>query len=336
MNAEPLPSSSTTPSATRSSASRPRLAPAALLALAAVAVLVAAAAAAAAAAAPAAPARAASSSVAPSSASASSSASTSASGSLSAGLARRGAPRLRPARVGLGLLGLLGRSAVLARLLGDDRVDQVGLAQAAEAVDAELVGDQVKVGERAALERVAVQDGRHGTPWDGRMAARPRCAQRPATRASHRVAAAADRRRHVAVGVALRRQALGGRQLALAAQHRADREEVGRRRHVVHPQDVRAGVGRPADRRQRRGAALARRAARDRAEEVLARDRQQQRPARARAARRAAAAPRPSARASWRSPGPGSRISCSGCTPAASARAIRSARKSRTSATTSS
>src|SRR6185437_5526612 len=41
---------------------------------------------------------------------------------------------------------------------GDDRVDQLGLAQAAEAVDAELVGEQVQIGEWALLQSGAVQD----------------------------------------------------------------------------------------------------------------------------------------------------------------------------------
>ena len=41
-------------------------------------------------------------------------------------------------------------------------LDQLGLAQAAEAVDAELVGEQVKVGERALLQLGAVQYCGHG------------------------------------------------------------------------------------------------------------------------------------------------------------------------------
>ena len=50
-----------------------------------------------------------------------------------------------------------------------------------------------------------------------------------------------------------------GRELALAAQGGADGEEVGRRRDVVDAQDVRAGVDAVGERRQRAGAALARR-----------------------------------------------------------------------------
>ena len=67
---------------------------------------------------------------------------------------------------GLGLgLGLLGGGAVaVARLAGDDGVDQVIAAQAAIAVDPELVGQQVKVGERALLQLGAVKYGRHVRP----------------------------------------------------------------------------------------------------------------------------------------------------------------------------
>ena len=83
---------------------------------------------------------------------------------------------------------------------------------------------------------------------DGRMAIRPRCAQRPATSARKRLAA----------GVAVRREPVARREHALAAQHRADGEEVGRRAHVVHAQHVRARVRGPADRGERRRAALAR------------------------------------------------------------------------------
>ena len=43
----------------------------------------------------------------------------------------------------------LARVAALAR---EDRRDEVGLSQAPEAVEAELGGDQVEVGERALLE----------------------------------------------------------------------------------------------------------------------------------------------------------------------------------------
>src|SRR6185437_127515 len=48
--------------------------------------------------------------------------------------------------------GLGNRGDGLIRLPGDDRVDQLGLAQAAEAVDAELVGEQVQIGEWALLQ----------------------------------------------------------------------------------------------------------------------------------------------------------------------------------------
>src|SRR5439155_20956889 len=56
--------------------------------------------------------------------------------------------------------------AVLAALAGEDRVDEVGLAQPAVAVDAELGGERVQVGERAVLEAAAIQDGHDGLlPW---------------------------------------------------------------------------------------------------------------------------------------------------------------------------
>ena len=47
------------------------------------------------------------------------------------------------------------------RGLSEDRVDQLGLAQPAEALEAELVGDRVQVGERAGLQLGAVEYG-HG------------------------------------------------------------------------------------------------------------------------------------------------------------------------------
>ena len=53
----------------------------------------------------------------------------------------------------------LGAGEVVAGLLRDDRVDQVELAEAAEAVDAELVGEQVEVGERGLRERGAIKYG---------------------------------------------------------------------------------------------------------------------------------------------------------------------------------
>ena len=68
----------------------------------------------------------------------------------------------------LGLVdGLVGRR-LLAALAGDDRLDEVGLAQAAEAVDAQLAGEQVKVGERTALEGVAGEHGQGGILLWGR------------------------------------------------------------------------------------------------------------------------------------------------------------------------
>ena len=63
--------------------------------------------------------------------------------------------------LGLGTRGSLGLRVGVrlgrAGLTGDDGVDQLGLAQAAEAVDPELVGQQVQVGERALLQLGAVE-----------------------------------------------------------------------------------------------------------------------------------------------------------------------------------
>src|SRR5262249_27701599 len=53
-----------------------------------------------------------------------------------------------------------GRGAALAR---DDRVDQLLLAQTAEAVDAQLRGDRVQIGERAVRKRGAFEYW-HGPP----------------------------------------------------------------------------------------------------------------------------------------------------------------------------
>ena len=66
---------------------------------------------------------------------------------------------------------------------------------------------------------------------------------------------------------------------ALAAQRGAHGEEVGGRGDVVDAQDLRARVDAVADRGERPRPPLARRAAGQRADEVLARDGQQQRPA---------------------------------------------------------
>ncbi len=71
-------------------------------------------------------------------------------GARQAPAARRPRPRARARR--------LRSRATLAR---EDGLDEIGLAQAAEAVDPELVGEQVQIGERALLQGGAVQDGRH-------------------------------------------------------------------------------------------------------------------------------------------------------------------------------
>jgi len=51
----------------------------------------------------------------------------------------------------------------LAALAGENRVDEIRLAQAAEGVEADLRGDGVKIGERAGLERGAVEHGHVGS-----------------------------------------------------------------------------------------------------------------------------------------------------------------------------
>ena len=124
-----------------------------------------------------------------------------------------------------------------------------------------------------------------------------------------------------------------GLDLGCAVQHRADGEEIGRRRDVVHPQHVRARLDPVPDRGQRAGEPVTRGAAGDRADEVLARDGQQQRPPELVQVAGARAAPRPSGPASWRSPGRG-RASAARSRPRGRSRA-RSARrgKPRTSAT---
>ena len=79
--------------------------------------------------------------------------------------------------------------------------------------------------------------------------------------------------------VAVGREPLVRGELAVAAQGGADGQEVARRRHVVDPQEVRPGVDPVRERGERAGPALARPAAGERADEVLARDGQQHRPA---------------------------------------------------------
>ena len=75
------------------------------------------------------------------------------------------------ARAGLGLGGdlvdgLLGdRLGVVAALVGDDPVDEVGLAQTAEAVEAELRGDRVQIGEGARLQGGAGQHGHEASSY---------------------------------------------------------------------------------------------------------------------------------------------------------------------------
>ena len=70
-------------------------------------------------------------------------------------------PAARGLRDGRPASGSAATSSASRRLAREDGVDELGLAQAAEAVDAELVGEQVQVGERALLQGGAVQDGGH-------------------------------------------------------------------------------------------------------------------------------------------------------------------------------
>ena len=64
--------------------------------------------------------------------------------------------------LGLGLhIGLGGLPAV-ALLAGEDGVHEVGLAETAEAVEAELRGDGVEVGKRAGLQGGAIEHGHAG------------------------------------------------------------------------------------------------------------------------------------------------------------------------------
>ena len=219
-------------------------------------------------------------------------------------LGRRRAPPASP-RLGRG-------RRVVAGLAGEDRVDQVGLAQAAEAVDAELVGEQVQVGERALLQRGAVQDGGHGGLLRyGSVGARPRWRQRPAT-----VRQPSERRRPVRV--ALGRQALDRRRASRSPRSTArTARKSAARGDVVHAQD-RARPRRTPTRARRASPRRARAAPRPviAPRKSLRETASSSGPPERRAARRAAAAPRPSAPASWRSPAPGRARSAPAATPA--------------------
>ena len=68
----------------------------------------------------------------------------------------------------------LGGDVVLAGLVGEDGVDQVGLAQAAEAVDAELVGEQVQIGKGASSRAERSRTEGMRSPRSGSVGARPR------------------------------------------------------------------------------------------------------------------------------------------------------------------
>jgi hypothetical protein len=108
--------------------------------------------------------------------SASASSSPSATGSSSAFFVRLRPPRrLRPLRAVLGVVGVLvGRAVLGAALALEDRVDEVGLAQAAVAVDGELTGEGVQVGEGALFESGTGQHGHDGVLlWRSVVGRRP-------------------------------------------------------------------------------------------------------------------------------------------------------------------
>ena len=136
----------------------------------------------------------------------------------------------------------------------------------------------MQVGERAGLEGVAGEYG-HGGPPEGN---RCRWASGPALRCSGRrpvMGVTNPSRLCGRIHFRASSSRVERAHLLLAAQHPPHVEEVAHGGDVVHAHDRRARVGGPAARGERPGQALGRRAARDRAQEVLARDRQQQRPA---------------------------------------------------------
>ena len=129
-------------------------------------------------------------------------------------------------------------------------------------------------------------------------------------------------------------QQVGGHR-RLPTQRRAHGEEVAGRGDVVDAQHVRAAIEAVRDRGQRAGQPLARRAARERADEVLARDREQDRQAQSGSSSR-----RRSSSIVWAGSlprsGPGHTSRRSSGTPAARATSSRSLSSRLTSSTTSS
>ncbi len=164
----------------------------------------------------------------------------------------------------LGRVGVVGGGRLLAGLAGDDRLDDLGLAQTAEAVDAELAGEHVKVCERAALEGVARENG-HGDPpgGDAGIVRHPAALrQRPAIRrcAGDISARGGDSSPQRASSW---RPARSGRHVSrrlIAARARRDarRRRPGLRRRAHHPLRSPAGQIRPPRRpRSRRGPSAA-------------------------------------------------------------------------------
>ncbi len=93
-----------------------------------------------------------------------------------------GASRGLGLALALALAGGLSATGLLLRatLAVEDAVDELGLAQAAKAVEPQLAGDGVQVGKGAGLERGAREDG-HVRTSVGRRWAPDRVGQRPAT-----------------------------------------------------------------------------------------------------------------------------------------------------------
>src|SRR4051812_30923052 len=99
------------------------------------------------------------------------------------------------------------RLVVVAALVLDDAVDELGLAQAAEAVDAELRRDRVQIGERARLQGGAGQNGHGVLLRDVGVGRRPAAlCQRPATRYEEPEASGRPRRHAVRSGVSRGRE----------------------------------------------------------------------------------------------------------------------------------
>ena len=190
----------------------------------------------------------------------------------------------------------------------------------------------MKVGQRARFQRSAIEDGHGVLLWVDRWAPAA-LGQRPAIRAPE--SSVLRRRTRTAPSAASSGSRSSRSTCASPRSASAHGEEVGggaRRRGRAararpRPRPWASAASVPAS-RSRGGAAG------ERADEVLAADRQQDRAPELVQRRQRRAAPRPSAPGSWRSPGPGRRMICSEATPRddAPARSAR-ARKRCTSPT---